>query len=345
MKAFLLFLSKTDKNLIKECPRSAVNNQMALGAFVLLTGIFALLSGTYAVSTLFAQYDPDLHRPVVTSVGIVKAFLLGIVYCTMIMAIDREIVAASSKTSILIRLPLAFFVGIIVAVPMEMKLFEGRIDKQLFINFQNDNLPSAQNREQALTDFKTQEAVLNQRLNQARARVIDITDKLDQEETGAKVLGRTGIEGHGPAYRQLRENLILAQQDVQQAQSEVDEFRLKENGVITDAAEAYQRDSIPQAYDFLSRYEVLDQITTASDSANRMSWGISILFIFLEITPALIKLILKPSEYDVLLETRRRLNIQMTHALGNTGMEEMETEIENTNAPDYLKRIKSAMMR
>jgi len=135
----LLFLSNTDEDVIVKCTKRTINQQIALGAFVLFTGIFAFMSGSYAVSHLFAEYDYVTKETHISGMGIIYSILIGLTYALFIMQIDREIVSTVNKKAAALRIPLAIIIGLVIALPIELKLVEGRIEKQLFQNSQRDN--------------------------------------------------------------------------------------------------------------------------------------------------------------------------------------------------------------
>src|SRR5690349_6391292 len=114
---FLQFLSKTDRRLIEHCTDHSVKTQVTNGVFVLLTATSAFLSDMYAVYTTFKDFR--------------IAIPVGLLYATVIAFIDREIVSTSNRTATLARLPLAVAIGLVVSVPLEMKLFEKRIQTQM----------------------------------------------------------------------------------------------------------------------------------------------------------------------------------------------------------------------
>ena len=57
-----------------------------------------------------------------------------------------------------------------------------------------------------------------------------------------------------------------------------------------------------------------------------MTWGITILLMLFEIIPSLIKLLTPSTEYDAIIEARRRLNIQLTNAMANEGLEDLDSD-------------------
>ena len=130
MKKVLYFLSKTDPDLVRKCPAYTQSLQLSMGFFVIMTGIMALISGSFAISNMFV-HENSIGRPEITNFGWFCSVTTGAIYASFIMAIDREIVSATTKWAVIFRLPLAFIVAIVVSLPVELKLFEGQLNKYL----------------------------------------------------------------------------------------------------------------------------------------------------------------------------------------------------------------------
>lgn len=86
IERFFQFLSKTDPDAMNSpcCTLVARMTQTSLGVMVLLTGVLAFFSGSYAIYTAFGSHFW----------GQFVAVPLGILYAAMIIVFDREIVGA-----------------------------------------------------------------------------------------------------------------------------------------------------------------------------------------------------------------------------------------------------------
>ncbi|MDO5968880.1 DUF4407 domain-containing protein [Flavivirga aquimarina] len=117
---FLCICAGADTNLLRKYP-SEIMRYTAMGITVLFTGLFAALSGGYAFYKIF-------HNSFL-------AILLGLIWGFMIFNLDRliimtikkqdnfrkELIAASP------RIILAIIISLVVAKPLEVKIFEDRI--------------------------------------------------------------------------------------------------------------------------------------------------------------------------------------------------------------------------
>src|SRR5262245_60417352 len=138
----LLYLSKTDRRLIGLCSDSAYKTQVSYGVFVMIVGIFAFVSSSYALRTTLSESY--------------AVFAVSAVYATLIMFIDREIVSATSKGKGMIaaRLGLAVFIGLVMSVPIELRLFEKQITQELERIQNIDNSPYLERKQQAEAKYR-----------------------------------------------------------------------------------------------------------------------------------------------------------------------------------------------
>lgn len=329
MIRILLFLSKTDYAVYKDCTTYSKNMQISLGLFVLLTGVLALVSGSYAISNLFVEFDWRTNTVHFNPAGRFLTPALGLLYAVMIMAIDREIVSAKNKSAVFLRIPLAIVIGAVVAVPLELKILEGKIEKQLIQDYKSENSGERQIKDDAIQSLEDKKRELENRVSSYEAQVNDWSNKMQQETVGAVTNGRTGIAGKGPAYDEARRNMELHLNNQNQAQKKLDAF-LKYEYEKKQASinEEYANQQVTQQFDLLSKYQALAklEINDTTGAVTKMTWGITILLMLFEIIPSLIKLLTPSTEYDAIIEARRRLNIQLTNAMANEGLEDLDSD-------------------
>lgn len=349
MKYFFLFLSKTDHEVLRHCPQSSLNNQVGLGIFVLFTGIFAFISGSYALSMVFIETGPDGRPLPLDSSHIIMACGFGMLYSFMIMAIDREIVSATKQGSAFLRIPLAIMIGFIVAVPLELKLMEGKINTQLRENQIEKNNKARQGRSDSIRNRYDAECMgVKEEINKTKEYIIETEINLDAEEVGRQVDGRTGVPGKGTSFTQLKENYSAAQTRLYKAERKLDSLNSIKDEMEKEALAAFKDDSVMQTFGLMDRYVALQQVIEQDETgaSGTMSCFLTVFFILLELIPALMKTMLSPSEYDAAIETRRRLNLQMSYSIGRAGMEEMEKNVQNAiQKPSYMSHIWENIMR
>jgi hypothetical protein len=287
--------------------------QTSLGVMVLLTGVLAFFSGSYAIYTAFGSH----------SWGQYVAVPLGILYSTMIIAFDREIVGAQVKKAVWIRLPLAIAIGFIVAVPLELRLLQDSIDKHLIVLSKQENREPEQRLKAKLDALDKRKEELQGEVQHYRDEINRWNDNMEAETVGRQRAGRTGISGQGPAYREAERNRDANQQMLAKAEAELQKHEGEERQARAEFHQEYNNAEVAQAHDFLARYEALESLKSTSPGALSISWGLRIFFVLIEVFPALLKLFLPYSEYNAIVEARRRSQVQLVHAISNKRLDDL----------------------
>lgn len=315
VQGFFQFLSKTDQDAMRSpcCTRVARMTQTSLGIMVLLTGVLAFFSGSYAIFTAFAA------NPGASFI----AAPLGILYSVMIIVFDREIVGSQAKRAVWIRLPLAIAIGFIVAVPLELRLLQDSIDKQLQVSSREENQAGIKRMEARQDQIERRRKELQDDVAHYRSEVNKWNAAMEAETVGRQLAGRTGRAGQGPAYEEARRNRDANQKILDRVESELSKYETTEEQERQRLLSDYRGSHIEQAKDFLSRYEALDQLKAKSGGALAISWGLTIFFILIEVFPALLKLFLPYNEYNAIVEARRRAQVQLVHALSNQHLDDL----------------------
>jgi hypothetical protein len=306
MNKFFYYLSKTDPRLIKGCSAKAKNTQAAFGIFVFFTGIMAFASGAYALKMAWGTND-------------VRFALGGLLYGLIIMAFDREIVAAKDKKAILVRIPLAIIIGIVLSVPLELKVLEGRINEQLADELGKKNAPNVEKREKETQRLNDTEKELKNSFNHHEQQVQYWAEIMDQELAGRAIEGRTQQAGPGPVYENAKQHWEEEKIARDKARSDLDQFMNNKPKLLQDATALYKQDIPMKSKDLLSRYIALQRLKkndTPGDvhkaeeakATKYMSLGLAILIIFIELFPALMKLFKENTDYDDLVAAQTELN-------------------------------------
>src|SRR5690606_34163559 len=105
------------------------NKYVGIGATIFFTGLFAALSGGYALYFVFSG----------TAFSVIYAFLFGLLWGLAIFNMDRYIVSSVHKNAsgfkqflqATARMLLAVLIGIVIARPLELKVFDKEIREQL----------------------------------------------------------------------------------------------------------------------------------------------------------------------------------------------------------------------
>jgi Domain of unknown function (DUF4407) len=327
LSRFFQFLSKTDRRIIIHCTDHSVKTQVTNGVFVLLTGMFAFLSCMYALYTTFKDFR--------------AAIPVAVLYATVIVFIDREIVSATSRHATFVRLMLAIVIGLVVSVPLEIRLFEERIDQELAVDNNEKNRPAREQMEQDERAFDGKITALEDELGRYRQNIVEAgLTKLDETMGAAREdRKRTTIAGQGPAYRAAQSQLELNEQLISVAQTELAKLTQAQSDVRARIKEAYGQRAVRKVEDLLARYEALEKVKASSPSAIYIAWGIRLLIILLETTPALMKLMQRDNEYNFALEALRRVNISRVIGIANDQIDQITRSPRTAPKPTFLEQL------
>lgn len=333
----LLYLSKTDRRLIGLCSDSAYKTQVGYGVFIMIVGIFAFISSSYALRTTLS----DSYA----------VFAIAAVYAALIMFIDREIVSATSKGKGMIaaRLVLAVFIGLVVSVPIELKLFEKQIVRELK-HIQNvDNSSSLDKKEQAEAQYRERIVAREKQVQELEKEAGELEDRISNEilQPDQQIPGVTRgtlRPGDGPVYRRLKEQAEAKGEQLKQAREDYNKLKADEQNELRRVENEYSKQAIPPADDLLSRYVAIGSVKRDPErgwDAWFMAWGVRLLLIMLELTPALIKILQEENDYDAILQANRRRSITRIYAIANDHMEQLAQNGGQNPIPTLLEQLKT----
>ncbi len=354
LKRFFLMCSGATREILyaPSCI-TELNKYSMFGAIIFFTAGFASLSGGYAAYTAFRD----------TAV----ATALGVLWGLFIFTLDRLIVSGIRKQqhepsdawSVLFgkslrgllqavpRIVLAVFLSIVIATPLELKLFEREIQLSMA---QDTQMRAIEAEELAHEEFPEIENL--QTRNKALLHLLQAKEERrdtlrDQSFVEAEGMGGTRMRGKGPVYADRRA-------EFESYQKELGEFRRNVNTQITAntatmtslEAQKQQRLAVVQsvaehAHGLLARLNALHQL--ARDRENpALGWAILLIFfVFLavETAPVLTKVISGYGPYDKLLERRE------TEVLLQEGQQLLGAQESITAAAQYRSYMESAMRR
>lgn len=320
-----LWLSNTDPQIYQISRTSTKWHRVGLSLFVLLTGIFAFISSSFFVRTLFATYNETTKMVEVSTSGWVISVIIGVAWMVFIMNVDRMIIASTSKWMAVLRLPLAIAIGFVVAIPFEVQLFSGKINKALTQSSRVENSQYEDTYDKVRTNTYNEIEQLKATIKSEKAEMAKWKDIMEAETVGRVKTGRTGLAGKGPAYEEAKENYELHKLFLEQAQTQLNATIKSSEQIYSSALNEYKQKKIDQSYDFASQYQQFEELK--EDPANRglklLANGITLLFILIEIIPALMKLLSENDLYDQLLKARAFLDEQTVNVLTNVNMEEI----------------------
>jgi hypothetical protein len=301
LKHFFWLCSGVHIPMLKKCEVES-SKYAGIGATIFFTGVFAALAASYALYTVF------------DNAWIASA--LGLVWGLMIFNLDRYIVSSMRKEknsmrefrTALPRIILAVLISIVIAKPLEMKIFDKEIQSELIIMEQQTY--TAQENEIKMR-FQTGQETLRGEIALLKNEIEVKTAKRDELDSIAQVeadgTGGTRKRNAGPIYK-------IKKADADRVNNELQELVGKNSLLIRQKQQALTAiDSIisagigsltRQKLDGpASRMEALSRITAKSDAIWWAHWFIVLLFIAVETAPVFVKLISGQGPYDQLLKT------------------------------------------
>jgi hypothetical protein len=295
MTVVLFWLSKTDTRLVSVWSRWAMATQAAFGVFVLFIAALAFGAAYYTLSTLNAPGS------------LIPWMALG--WSVFVGALDREIAGSLDKTTAVVRPFLALFLGTLTAIPIELYVFQERVDLQLQRQYREDNKQQLEHLETTESELDQRRTRLESDLAELRKQDTDWGRVMDQELAGRSGPGRTGLKGAGAVFQNaqtqqaaVRQRMTEVRQDLEQMQRALPEERRRlETG--------FQREEVGRVTNFVTRYEALDKVIHRSDALYRLSWLITLALILVEMTPAILKILTPHVDYHHLVRAEIRENV------------------------------------
>jgi hypothetical protein len=298
---FFWHCSGAELELLKKCPTES-SKYVGIGATIFFTGLFAALSGAYALYTVFDS--------------ILAASVFGIIWGLMIFNLDRYIVSSMRKEGKFSRelalatprILLAILISIVIAKPLELKVFDKEIQPELIVMEQEAYARQEQQLKvrfvPAIDSLKSEvQSLKNEVARKGQQR--DALLRAAQEE--ADGTGGSKRRNLGPIYK-------VKKADADAAEKELDELtvrnqnlmgRLEKNISRTDSAMASQLNALDKSKinGMAARMEALSRIAQQSDAITWAHWFIIMLFVAIETAPVFVKLISSKGPYDNLLKT------------------------------------------
>ena len=299
LKDFFLFCSGANKSILKRTP-TEVNKYVGIGATIFFTGVFAAIAAGYALYTVFDSYWMIVP--------------IAIIWGLMIFNLDRFIVSTMKKkgsffrdfASATPRLILAVLIAIVIAKPLELKIFESEIDAEL-VKMQQENYKEQDDLVKArytasIDSLESDIALLKNEIVLKQSERDQLVNEAIMEADGTGGSMRRNL---GPIYRTKKAAADLVQ-------AELDELEAT-NGSLIDAKQSqikkYETDMATDMANlqrvslsgFAARLEGLERASQRSQAILIANIFIMLLFIAVETAPVITKLILERSPYDYVL--------------------------------------------
>jgi hypothetical protein len=307
---FLWWCAGAHQKLLKQFP-SEHTKYAGLGGVLLATFVLATLSSGYAIYSVFGNW--------------LWTIVFAVIWGLIIFNFDRFLVSTMRKYGVsrrkqvwmaIPRLVLALLIGLTIARPLELKIFEKEIAVKMQENLHhkiqnNDSLLQIENK------LLMQEATAErQRLTLRKNAVEDSLSQLQsayiQEADGTGGSGRRGIEKlthlkmdaynqallqFTPEMRSIDSGIKVQDSILSMAKSNLEQKR-KEYALTVGANQG-----------FLEKNKALADLSDQESSVWWTSLLLSLLIILIEIGPILSKLIMPVGPYDIALAKEELLQM------------------------------------
>jgi len=297
LQRFFILCSGADSTLLKTCSEGEQNKYAGIGATVFFTAVMAFIASAYALYTVFDTIYP--------------AIFFGLIWGLLIFNLDRFIVSTIKKrdrfSSELLqatpRILLAVIIAVVISKPLEMKIFEKEINQVLL---EQKNELTLANKDQIALQYTPVVEDLNQDIAALKTEIsikeaetnalYDIYINEAEGTAGTKLLGK------GPVYTEKREKHDAALAELQQLKAT---NAGKITGIETQIA-GLQTEYATSVKDSQPIIDGFDGLMARINALGELPWFpsffIFLLFLAIETSPIIAKLLAPKGEYDIKLE-------------------------------------------
>jgi len=297
LKQFFLLCSGADKNLLKDCSEGEQTKFIGIGATVFFTAVMAFIAASYALFTVFDNAY--------------LAMGFGVVWGLLIFNLDRFIVSTIRKRDrfwseflqATPRIILAVIIAIVISKPLEIKIFEKEINTVLL---KEKNAMALNNKKEVSNFFKSD-------LDKNKSEIDSLKSEIAKKEKEVNTLYETYITeaegtkgtlklGKGPVFKEK-----IAKHDL--AKAELDTLRKNNLAKIAyneKKSKTLQADLDKKITETQPIIEGFDGLMARINALNQLPWlpsfFIMLLFLAIETSPIIAKLLSPKGEYDFKLE-------------------------------------------
>lgn len=297
LQNFFILCSGADSSILKSCSEGEQNKYAGIGATVFFTAVMAFIASSYALYTVFDS--------------LFASIFFGFIWGLLIFNLDRFIVSTIKKRDSIgsellqatPRIVLAVIIAIVISKPLEMKIFEKEINQVLL---EEKNEMTLANKEQLALQYTPTLEKLTQ-------DIAGLKNEISTKEAATNALydtyiseaeGRAGtmLLGKGPVYAEKRQKHDAALAELQQ---------LKETNAIKIAGIEAQIMALNTEYaDVVKNSQPIidgfDGLMARINALEKLPWlpsfFIFLLFLAIETSPIIAKLLAPKGEYDLKLE-------------------------------------------
>ena len=297
LKSFFILCSGADKKILENCSESEQTKFAGIGATVFFTAVMAFIASSYALFTVF------------DNAYIAMGF--GIIWGLLIFNLDRFIVSTIRKTNgfwselgqATPRIILAIIIAIVISKPLEIKIFEKEINTVLL---KEKNAMALNNKKEIATYFKSD-------LDKNKAEIDSLKSQITKKEKEvntyyetyiAEAEGTAGTKklGKGPVFKEKIAKHDLSKKEFDTLQK-ANLAKIAEKEAKTKTLQANLDKKVSETQPIIDGF---DGLMARINALNKLplipSLFIILLFLAIETSPIIAKLLSPKGEYDFKLE-------------------------------------------
>lgn len=292
-----MLCSGADTDILKTCSKGEQNKYAGIGATVFFTAVMAFIASAYALFTVFDN--------------IYTSIFFGLIWGLLIFNLDRFIVSTikksdSFKSELLQATPriiLAVIIAIVISKPLEMKIFEKEINQVLL---EEKNSMTLANKEQIATQYAPKTEQLKADIlglkNEIATKEVETNALYDTYISEAEGTAGTKLLGKGPVYKEKRDKHDAALAELQSLkQTNVERISTLESQIA--ALDLEYVDQVTNTQPIIDGFDGLMARINALDKLPWLpSFFIFLLFLAIETSPIIAKLLSPKGAYDYKLE-------------------------------------------
>ncbi len=297
LKDFFITCSGADKKLLETCSEGEQTKFVGIGATVFFTAVMAFIAGSYALYTVFDN--------------LYAAVFFGFIWGLLIFNLDRFIVSTIRKRDSFSaefiqatpRIVLAVIIAIVISKPLEIKIFEKEINTVLL---KEKNAMALNNKKEVSNYFQTD-------LDKNKTQIDSLKSETAKKEKEVNALYATYISeaegtkgtmklGKGPVYKEK-----IAKHDL--ARTEFETLKKQNDAKILDLEtqnKKLQADLDKKVSETQPVIDGFDGLMARINALNSLPWlpsfFIMLLFLAIETSPIIAKLLSPKGEYDFKLQ-------------------------------------------
>ncbi len=296
LKKFFIICSGSDTDILEHCSTGEQNKYAGIGATVFFTALMAFIAASYALYTVFDN--------------LIASIAFGFVWGLLIFNLDRYIVSTIKKTGNVLdeliqaspRILLAVIIAIVIAKPLELKIFEKEIN-QVLLEQKNDF--TLANKDQIAQQYTPKIESLNNEITALQTQIdtkeVEVNDLYSTYIAEAEGREGTMLLGKGPVYKEKREKHDATLAELQQLKIDNKEKIAVTEAQITQLEGEYET-QVTTSQPIIDNFDgLMARVNALGELPWLPSFFIFLLFLAIETSPIFAKLISPKGEYDIKL--------------------------------------------